>query len=297
MKKRNDFVNDIYNEYLSLAEKHLQGVLEPSTVGEDKVTDAMKYSLQAGGKRIRPLLCLEFCNLCGGDIKSALDYACAVELVHTYSLIHDDLPCMDNDDMRRGKPSCHIKFGEEYALLAGDALLTYAFYLISGCKNGAEKNCMALKELSRCAGYNGMIGGQTLDLLNENKKVGIDIITKTDILKTSKLIEAACVLGCISAGADEEHISRAREYALNMGVAFQIRDDILDVTSSAEKLGKPAGSDEENDKSTYVSVLGLDKSVKAAEEYSEKAIKALDIFGDKAKNLISFTNSLLKREK
>ena len=284
-----------YEEYICLVNKRLEEKFSITSV--DIVEEAMKYSLFADGKRIRPLLCLEFSNICNGNISDALDYSCAVEMVHTYSLIHDDLPCMDDDDMRRGKPSCHIKFGEEYALLAGDALLTYAFETVAKCNNDSNRNIKAVSALSKCAGYLGMIGGQTLDLQNENKICDIDCVIKTDFLKTSKLIEAACVMGCISANADEKQIESAIKYSGYMGIAFQICDDILDVTSTSEVLGKPVLSDNENDKSTYVSLLGIDKAKKMADEYTFKALECLDFFGEKANDLKVFTKDLIKRKK
>lgn len=285
-----------YCNYLSLVEKRLTELF--NFAENDVVTEAMKYSVFAGGKRVRALLTLEFCYLCGGNIEDALDYACAVEMVHTYSLIHDDLPCMDDDDMRRGKPSCHVKFGESYALLAGDALLTFAFETVANSCNGFSDNCSAVKTLAQCAGFAGMIGGQTLDLNYECKAVSLDAIKKTDYLKTSKLIEAACVLGCICSSCGEsDYSSNASRYAENMGVAFQIVDDILDVISSPEELGKPIGSDDENNKSTYPSIVGLDNSKKLAADYTQKALAALDCFGAKADDLKGFTADLLSRKK
>ena len=290
-------MNNLYIEYTKKIEKRLSELLKDADIGETIVSDAMKYSISAGGKRIRPLLTLEFCNLCCEDYIRAIDYACAVEMIHTYSLIHDDLPCMDDDDMRRGRPSCHIAFGEEYALLAGDALLTKAFEIVSDADLNFEKNCKAVKVLADCAGYLGMIGGQTLDLKNENKSVTIDSILRTDLLKTGKLIEAACVLGCVAAGADNEKIKSAISYSHSMGIAFQIIDDILDETSTVEQLGKPIGSDRESNKSTYVSILGLEKAMIEAEKYTSVAINSLDIFGEKSQLLKDFTLALLSRDK
>ena len=283
-----------YIEYSDLIEKKLTELLDFEC--ENDVTRAMKYSVFAGGKRIRPLLCLEFCYLCGGDVKTALDFACAVEMIHTYSLIHDDLPCMDNDDLRRGKPSCHIQFGEATALLAGDALLTLAFETIANSNNNKHNSCLAALKLSQCAGYAGMIGGQILDLENECKVVELDTIKMTDYLKTSKMIEAACVLGCIAADSDDEKMSYAAKYAENMGIAFQIIDDILDVTSSSQQLGKPIGSDENNNKSTYVSLLGLEASEKMASDFTENALNSLLAFGAKSDELKDFTKQLLNRK-
>ena len=288
-------MNNRYKEYLNKIEKSLETKLPDDL--NDIVQKAMKYSIFSDAKRIRPLLALEFCNIAGGNYEDAIDYACAVEMVHTYSLIHDDLPCMDDDDMRRGKPSCHKQFGEEYALLAGDALLTYAFETISLCDNDADKNCKAVLNLSKCSGFNGMILGQSMDLQNECKAVDLDTIKTTDYLKTSKLIECACVMGCIAAGSDEKMIQSAINYSRCMGIAFQIIDDILDVTSTPEILGKPVGSDKDNEKSTYVSFLGIEKAKELAREYTEEALSSLDIFGDKSNDLKDYTKLLLNRSK
>lgn len=263
---------------------------------DDVVSQAMRYSVENGGKRIRPALLLEFCRVCGGDYKKAVPFACALEMIHTYSLIHDDLPCMDNDDFRRGKPSCHIAFGEEYALLAGDALLTLAFETAMKSNLSAEITVKAAKELAKAAGVMGMVGGQVLDLQNEGKKVGVSDLQKTDELKTGELIRAACVLGCVCAGADDKKIAAAEKYAHDIGIAFQIVDDILDVTSDEETLGKPIGSDEENQKSTYVSLLGIEKSRKTAEELTLNAQKALDAFDGDVSSLKDFAEKLKNRK-
>ena len=277
-----DEINSALKEYLPTA--------------DDVVSQAMRYSVENGGKRIRPALLLEFCRVCGGDYKKAVPFACALEMIHTYSLIHDDLPCMDNDDFRRGKPSCHIAFGEEYALLAGDALLTLAFETAMKSNLSAEITVEAAKELAKAAGVMGMVGGQVLDLQNEGKKVGIPDLQKTDELKTGELIRAACVLGCVCAGADDKKIAAAEKYAHDIGIAFQIVDDILDVTSDEETLGKPIGSDEENQKSTYVSLLGIEKSRKTAEELTLNAQKALDAFDGDVTSLKDFAEKLKNRK-
>lgn len=265
--------------------------------GDDVVSQAMRYSIENGGKRIRPTLLLEFCNVCGGDYKKAMPFACALEMIHTYSLIHDDLPCMDNDDFRRGKPSCHIAFGEEYALLAGDALLTLAFETAMKSNLSAETTLKAAKELAKAAGVCGMVGGQVLDLQNEGKKVGAAELEKTDRLKTGELIRAACVLGCVCAGADDSKICAAEKYADGIGIAFQIVDDILDVTSDEKTLGKPIGSDAENEKSTYVSLLGIDESRKKVQRLTSQAKDALDAFDGDVSTLKNFADKLMNRKK
>ncbi len=247
------------------------------------IFESMEYSVKNGGKRVRPLLTLLFCDACGGDVNSALPFAQAVEFIHTYSLIHDDLPCMDNDDYRRGKPSNHKVYGEAFALLAGDGLLTAAFERISqGCLDGLYDSGTAISgvsALSTLAGSRGMIGGQVVDLLNENNPdADFDTLQLMDSLKTGALIEAACVLGCIVAGADEEKFEAARSFAQNIGLAFQIKDDILDVTSSLEKLGKMTGSDTQNGKSTYVTLMGIDKCQELVEKLTNDALNSLEAF-------------------
>ncbi len=263
--------------------------------------EMMLYSLESGGKRVRPRLCLMFCAAAGGDPANALHFAAAVEYVHTYSLIHDDLPCMDNDDFRRGKPSSHVRFGEANALLAGDALLTHAFYLAAEAavrgEVRAEDAVRAVSELSDLAGANGMVGGQVIDLAAEGGDVPGDTLFTMDRLKTGALIRCACLLGCIAADAEIEQIDAAETYADNLGVAFQIVDDILDVTADSATLGKPVGSDEKNGKNTYVSLLGLDGAGREAEDYTNKALAALDVFGERAEDLKRFTAALLERKK
>lgn len=264
------------------------------------IFDSMRYSVENGGKRVRPLLTLLFCDACGGDVKKALPIADAVEYIHTYSLIHDDLPCMDNDDFRRGKPSNHKVYGEAFALLAGDGLLTAAFERITDWQKAglysADVAVNAIYTLSHLAGSRGMIGGQVIDLLNEeNENADIDSLMLMDNLKTGALIEAACVLGCIVAEADEEKIEAAAEFARKIGLAFQIKDDILDVTSSFEKLGKMAGSDEQNGKSTYVALLGVEKCQQLVDELTKEAMNALEVF-DNNEALKEYAEYLSKRD-
>ncbi len=262
--------------------------------------DSMKYSVENGGKRVRPLLTLLFCDACGGNVLQATPFAEAVEFIHTYSLIHDDLPCMDNDDFRRGKPSNHKVYGEAFALLAGDGLLTAAFERISTWQRAglysAETAIKAVYELSVLAGSKGMIGGQVIDLLNENNAdADIDTLMLMDNLKTGALIEAACILGCIAANADDEKISAAKEFASKIGLAFQIKDDILDVTSSLEKLGKLTGSDANNGKSTYVTLLGIEKCQELVEKLTDDAMSALDKF-ENNEALKEYAEYLARRE-
>ena len=287
------------NEYAEIINAYLEKALPQCDFGEAVVHEAMNYSLSIGGKRIRPVLVLEFCRVCGGNIEDALCLAAALEMVHTYSLIHDDLPCMDNDDMRRGMPSCHIKYGYEYALLAGDGLLTQAFGVIADSDFAKKNPALAIKAvaaLSSLAGANGMIGGQVIDLKNENRKAGLETISKMDELKTGALIKCAALFGCIAAGADEEKIKAATEYATKIGQAFQIVDDILDVTGDEKNLGKPIGSDKESGKSTYYTLLGLEKAQEYADRLTDEATHALEIFGKESEFLKELAFMLAKRK-
>lgn len=261
------------------------------------VSDAMKYSVKNGGKRIRPFLSLEFAKLCNGNIAAAIDLGCAVEMIHTYSLIHDDLPCMDNDNMRRGKPSCHIAYGEDNALLAGDALLTLAFKTVSGIKGIPCENLMkSVSYLSEFAGINGMVGGQVLDLQFEEQTPSAEEILKMYSLKTCGLLKAAAVLGCLcSENCDEKIVKSAAEYAENLGLAFQITDDILDIKGDEKLLGKPVGSDEENQKSTVIRYFGIEKAEKMVDEYTDRAISVLNDFDGDADVLKEFTLLMAKR--
>lgn len=272
-----EFENIMKND-ISLVESRLTDLLPKCANGQDEVVEAMKYSLVNGGKRLRPVLCLEFAKACGGDRFDALDFACAVEYIHTYSLIHDDLPCMDDDDMRRGKPSCHKQFGEATALLAGDALLTHAFQIVAGAELDDSKIALACGLLAQNAGVQGMVGGQVIDLKYESESPDLRQLLSVHRLKTGALISAACLLGCIAAGSDDKKIAAASAYAYDLGVAFQIKDDILDVTGSSEELGKPVGSDEDNNKTTYVSLRGIENAQKDVEKLTSAAISRLSEF-------------------
>lgn len=272
-----EFENIMKND-ISLVESRLTDLLPKCANGQDEVVEAMKYSLVNGGKRLRPVLCLEFAKACGGDRFDALDFACAVEYIHTHSLIHDDLPCMDDDDMRRGKPSCHKQFGEATALLAGDALLTHAFQIVAGAELDDSKIALACGLLAQNAGVQGMVGGQVIDLKYESESPDLRQLLSVHRLKTGALISAACLLGCIAAGADDKKIAAASAYAYDLGVAFQIKDDILDVTGSSEELGKPVGSDEDNNKTTYVSLRGIENAQKDVEKLTSAAISRLSEF-------------------
>ncbi|HBG55152.1 MAG TPA: geranyl transferase [Ruminococcaceae bacterium] len=262
---------------------------------------AMRYSLLAGGKRIRPILVLEFCGVCGGDQQAALPFACAVEMIHTYSLIHDDLPCMDDDAVRRGKPSSHVVFGEAQALLAGDALQAAAFEAMLSPQAvsavGAERAAKAAGVLADAAGARGMAGGQAVDLLCEGKSVSVETLQAMDECKTGALIRAAAKMGCILAGADRKRVTAADGYAKALGFAFQIEDDILDVEGDAAALGKPVGSDAGSQKSTYVSLLGIERARRAVGELTDAAVTALGAFGERGARLAGLARRLARRER
>ncbi len=289
-------IDKLLSYYKNLIEKEIDRLFpDVNTDWYKEVVDASRYSLLLGGKRIRPTIMLEFCKLFGGNINDAVDFAVALEMIHTYSLIHDDLPCMDNDDMRRGNPSCHIKFGEDIALLAGDTLLTESFKIsTSGCVDDAKK-VKAISVLASRAGLHGMIGGQVMDLSFEKRKPSLKELHAMYIKKTGCLISAAAEIGSIIGGATEEQIATAVSYALNLGLAFQIIDDILDVTGDQETLGKPIGSDQENQKTTFVTLLGIDKARKIAKECTDEALGLLKTLSLDTKNLEELTSYLLDR--
>ena len=286
-------------DYQVMIETALKGYLPSGVFTEQTLIDSMEYSLMCGGKRIRPLLTLLFCELCGEDAKKALPFACAVEMIHTYSLIHDDMPCMDDDDYRRGKPSNHKVYGEDIATLSGDALQSLAFEIMTSddvANSISPKNALkAANTLAKYCGVLGMVGGQVIDIQSEGKKADITILQEMDEKKTAALIKASCEMGCIVAGADEAKINAATQYAHSIGIAFQIVDDILDVTSTSEELGKPVGSDSENDKSTYVSLLGIDKCRELVKELTESAINSLSVFENDTQTLKDLALSLANR--
>lgn len=294
MTENNKLILKTYCE--KIEEKLLEFTKDKNSL-QGVILEAMEYSLMAGGKRLRPVLMLEFCRMCGGDVSKYLDIACTIEMIHTFSLIHDDLPCMDNDDYRRGMPSCHKAFDENIALLAGDALNTLAFEVIANAameqRITADKAVMLTSVLSHAVGTSGMIGGQVIDLQSEGKTISLDTLNKLQEQKTGALIEAACVMGVIL-GGDFGKIPDAADYANALGRAFQIVDDILDVTGSFEELGKPIGSDDEQHKNTYVSLMGLEESKAAADKLTDEALGHLEIFKDN-EFLCDLTKSLLER--
>lgn len=288
-------------DYTAVIEAALERYIPKGEYKEQKLIDSVAYSLGLKGKRVRPSLTLAFAELCGGSVEAALPFACAVEMVHTYSLIHDDLPCMDDDDYRRGKPSNHKVYGENTALLAGDALQSMAYAAMlsdeATAAAGADRAARAACVLAQKSGLLGMVGGQDIDLSIEHTSVGIDTVRLMEEKKTANLIEAACMMGCIAAGADDAKVKAAERYAHGIGLAFQIVDDILDVTSTAEELGKPIGSDADNDKNTFMSLLGMDRCRKYVDELTTEAVEALSAFDGDTTSLAEFAVKLANRKK
>lgn len=275
----NESLNLRLQEYREYIDEYLKGWYgrfreEP----QQQLFQSMQYSLLAGGKRLRPVLAFEFCRMCGTDWRMAAPLAGAVEMIHTYSLIHDDLPCMDNDDFRRGKPTNHKVFGEAMAVLAGDALLTDAFSMASTALIPAKDGMFAMSVLSECAGSLGMVGGQVLDIMSEERVCTEREVIEIQTRKTGALINAACVLGTIAGGGTDEQLESASRFAGCLGLAFQIRDDILDVIGNAEELGKAVGTDET--KNTFVRLYGLEKCEELVQKYTTAALDALAVFPD-----------------
>ena len=269
---------------------------KPETNPQAKVLEAMRYSLEAGGKRIRPLLVLAFCRACGGDVQKALKPALAIEMIHTYSLIHDDLPALDDDDYRRGRLSCHKAFDEATAILAGDALNVLPIELLSTDTTlPAETRVSLIAELANAAGAEGMIGGQVIDIANETRTdVDQNNLVNMYAHKTGALIRVACTMGCMVAGANDKMLTAATEYAQRLGLAFQIVDDILDVTGTPELLGKPIGSDAAHHKTTFVTLLGLEGAKAEASRLTEEALRLLEDIPEH-QFLTELTEALLNR--
>jgi geranylgeranyl diphosphate synthase, type II len=275
---------------------HLERLLPRENVQPSSIHQAMRYSVFAGGKRIRPILCLETARIFEPEVSNALYPGCAIEFIHTYSLIHDDLPALDNDDLRRGKPTSHKKFGESTAILAGDALLTLAFESIAAAPVSAERRVAMVTEIASAAGtVNGMVGGQVADLESEGKQVGPETLEYIHRSKTAALIRASATSGALCAGATPEDVARLRRFGETIGWAFQVTDDILDVEESSAALGKTAGKDLAQQKATYPSVFGLERSHAIAEELSSKAIAELQIYGERAERLRSIAEFLVLR--
>lgn len=282
-------------KYSRVFDEHIGKFIPENNVVYSSVINAVNHSLSAGGKRIRPALLMEFCRIFSDDFGVSVPAACAIEMIHTYSLIHDDLPCMDNDDFRRGKPSCHIAFGEDIALLAGDGLQSLAFETMAKMDADSDEIVKSIACLAERCGINGMVGGQVIDLESENKQIPLDTLILLQRLKTGKLIEAAVKIGCILGGASDDEIDLCLKYAENIGLAFQIRDDILDVIGDRELLGKPIGSDKEENKSTFLSFLSIEDAENKICELTKAAKEFLAFLGDKANDLCDLADYLAYR--
>lgn len=286
LKERIETINKALEEYLKPKYPH-------------RLYETMNYSVFAGGKRLRPVLLLSACEAVGGDIQRAMPFACALEMIHTYSLIHDDLPAMDNDDFRRGKLTCHKQFDEALAILAGDGLLTFAFETIFRAllKDKDYRLTQAAALMAVYSGSGGMLAGQVVDVESEGKKIDYKTLMFIHDNKTGGLIKAALMAGALIGGADNDTVSSFEKIGYNLGMAFQIKDDILDVTSTTEVLGKPVLSDAKNDKQTYVSLYGLDNSQQDYETLSEGAVRMIKAIGEGADFLAWYAQSLINREK
>lgn len=300
MEKNMNF-KEILEQKVSDTEAVLRRYLPKKEGSQVLIMEAMEYSLLAGGKRLRPMLMQETYRLYGGCGKVVEPFMAAIEMIHTYSLVHDDLPAMDNDEYRRGRKTTHVVYGEDIAILAGDALLNYAFETAAGAfsdfPNESEKIANALQILAKKAGIFGMIGGQVIDVQNEGKSVTRELLDTINRLKTGALIESAMMIGAVLAGASEKEIMQVEKAAADIGMAFQIQDDILDVTGTSEVLGKPVGSDEKNDKTTYVTLMGIEEAKKRVEQLSDEAVSVLSQTGHENPFLTELVHMLIYREK
>ncbi len=282
---------EVWSERRELIEEALKKELHEGRELDATLTKSMEYSLMAGGKRLRPILLMAAADACGKDGRAFITSACALEMIHTYSLIHDDLPAMDDDNLRRGKPTNHVKFGAGMATLAGDGLLTMAFEVLTREKNVRPETILSvIREVSVAAGTSGMVGGQAIDLESEGRRIDLTCLRRMHMGKTGALFRAALRTGAILAGASEKELAALTQYAEAFGLAFQITDDILDVTGSEAEIGKPIGSDRRNEKSTYVTLTSLARAQELADEAIESALSAVEIFGEKA----SFLQDLVR---
>jgi len=292
-------LNSYMEDKRLLTEAALDASLESSCAETDTIIESMRYSLMAGGKRVRPMLCFAATEMFGGSLETAAPTAVALEMIHTMSLIHDDLPSMDNDDFRRGKPTNHKLYGEDVAILSGDAMLSTAFEYVARHTQGvpAERVVKVIALLGTCVGPLGLAGGQVQDLQNEGKQgVSIDTLTWIHTHKTAALLKAAVACGAVLAGASDEAVAKCEQYALKIGLAFQVADDILDVTASTEELGKTAGKDVDVDKTTYPKLLGLERSREVAQELVSEAKAALEEYGDRAAPLLGLADYIIARK-
>jgi geranylgeranyl diphosphate synthase type II len=282
----------------SIVERALETALPENEGPEARVVEAMRYSLFAGGKRLRPILCLAAAEAVGDEIEAAMPAACALEMIHTYSLVHDDLPAMDDDDLRRGKPTSHVVFGEAIAILAGDGLLTEAFVLLSDYHTLLPERALKLiGVIARAASYRGMVGGQVVDMLSQNKPADLETVQQMHSRKTAALISAAAESGALAGGGTDDQVEALAKYGRAIGLAFQIADDILDIEGDTEVLGKTAGSDVARGKVTYPAAVGLEGSREAARELVNDALAALERFDHRAEPLRALARYIITRKK
>jgi len=286
-------------ERIELIDSSLHNYLPPKELRPQRLHEAMHYSMFAGGKRIRPVLMLAACEAVGGNLQAALPAACALEMIHTYSLIHDDLPAMDDDDFRRGKPTNHRVYGEALAILAGDALLTEAFVLLTDPKVrgpvAQEVVCKVVQQMSRAAGARGMVGGQVVDIESEGKCISLDELEYIHRHKTGALISAALEIGGLIGGADDPAMAALQEYGQSAGLAFQVADDILDIVGDQQELGKDVGSDQARGKATYPALMGLDGAREYADQLNQRALTALEPLGEAAAPLREIARYIVAR--
>ena len=292
------------NSYLILKRKNVNAFIDEilnNTANSSRIVQAMHYPLMAGGKRVRPILCIAASEAVGGNADDVLPVACAIEMLHTYSLIHDDLPAMDNDDLRRGKPTCHVAFDEATAILAGDALLTLAFQILSSInvidENQSSNWLKIIHKISFAAGYNGMIEGQMRDMASEGSLLSLEKLEDMHSLKTGALIEASIFSGALLGGGSPKQIDQLEIYAKNIGLAFQVADDILNVEGDPAVMGKAAGTDNVRGKTTYPSVMGLNKSKEFAKKLIHNALQALDDFDNNSNSLRTIACYIIERER
>ncbi len=293
-------INKKISHLKALVENRLLGLIDHSNFAIPVICEAMEYSLQAGGKRLRPILCLTVAGMFGRKPEEMLDVACALELIHTYSLVHDDLPAMDDDDFRRNKPSCHRVYGEAMAILVGDALLTLAFELLArygleSCDSGQALHM--INELAQASGYMGMLGGQVLDLAAEGKEVDVNKMELISTYKTGALLQASVKMGAIAGGAETAQADALNRFAGSIGLAFQIADDLLNHCGDSRQMGKNTGTDRDRNKATYPLRLGEDAARNRMDELYRTAINELEQFGESANTLRHLTRNLIYREK
>ncbi len=285
-----------FEEDILLIEAALERILPRVSTKPASIHQAMRYSVFAGGKRLRPMLCVEASRIFSADVSVAVDAACALEFIHTYSLIHDDLPALDNDDLRRGKPTCHKKFGEANAILAGDGLLTLAFETLAQVPVEPQRRVEVIHEIAHSAGtVDGMVGGQVADLEAERKTITLDELAYIHRSKTAALIRASIVAGALLGGAMKNEVEGMRRFGENIGWAFQVVDDILDVEESSAALGKTAGKDQAQQKATYPSIMGLAKSHEFAKELADRALAEIAPYGERAARLRELAEFLVRR--